>query len=223
MPLLASSPKEQIVRAAERLFAERGVDGVAMREIGIAAGNANKSAVQYHFGSKDQLVQAIFEYRLPRLHERRRLLIAERQPDDLRGWVECQARAVFEQSELDGSHYMSFVAMLHEHGRRDVFDRMSPEFRHAANSLHKEIGTFLPHVMEPLRSRRIATAMVLIVHVAAGREQARAAGRRALPFAVELADLVDGMVGFLSAPVSPAARRAVEESDEVTVAWPLFI
>jgi AcrR family transcriptional regulator len=53
--------KEQIVLAAERLFAERGLDGVSLREIGAAVGNANNSAVQYHFGSKDQLVRAIFE------------------------------------------------------------------------------------------------------------------------------------------------------------------
>lgn len=37
------------------------------------------------FGSKDLLIQAIFEYRLPLLHERRTLLIAARRPADLRG------------------------------------------------------------------------------------------------------------------------------------------
>ena len=60
-----------------------------LRQIRVAAGNGNNSAVQYHFGSKDKLVQAIFEYRLPRLHERRILLVAELRPNDLRSWVEC--------------------------------------------------------------------------------------------------------------------------------------
>jgi AcrR family transcriptional regulator len=219
MPVLAPSTKELIVLAGERLFAQHGIDGVSMREIGAAAGSGNKSAVQYHFGSKEQLAQAIFEHRLPRLHERRLLLIREREPDDLRGWVDCQVRAVLQQAELDGSHYLSFVAMLDEQGRHDVFARMAPEFRRAANELHERLASFLPKVPEPLRSRRIGTAMALIVHVAARRERARAASRAALPFAVEVADLVDGMVGYLSAPVSPEARRAVDEADPAAVAW----
>ena len=72
MSVIAPSTKEQIVLAAEALFAERGVEGVSLRQIGAAAGNGNNSAVQYHFGTKDRLVQSVFEYRLPRLRERRR-------------------------------------------------------------------------------------------------------------------------------------------------------
>ena len=84
-----SSVREQIVRTAERLFAERGVDGVSLRQVSVEVGNGNNSAVQYHFGSKERLVQAIFEYRVPYLHERRRTLIALLRPADLRSWVEC--------------------------------------------------------------------------------------------------------------------------------------
>ena len=76
VPAFTPSAKEQIVLVAERLFAERGIDGVSLRQIGAAAGNGNNSAVQYHFGSKDNLIQAIFEYRLDNLHERRRVLAA---------------------------------------------------------------------------------------------------------------------------------------------------
>src|SRR5438477_552987 len=79
----ARSTKEKILLAAERLIAEHGVDGVSMRQIGAAVGSGNNSAVLYHFGSKEKLVQAIFEYRLPRLRERRAQLIAERQPANL--------------------------------------------------------------------------------------------------------------------------------------------
>jgi len=223
MPVVAPSTKEQIARAAERLFAEHGIEGVSLRQIGAAAGNGNNSAVQYHFGSKDQLIQAIFEHRLPRLHERRTLLIAERRPDDLRGWVECQLRAVLEQSELDGSYYMSFVAMLHQHGRRDLFERLPAPFRQAANDFHDRLRALVAHIPEPLRSHRIATAMALIVHAGADRERTRAGGHNVLPFVVEVADLLDGMVGFLQAPVSPAALAAVDGADPATVTWPLFL
>ena len=72
-----SSTKEQIVLAAERLFAARGYEGVSLREIGAAAGSGNNSAVQYHFGSKGQLVVAIFENRLPYIDDRRAVLTAQ--------------------------------------------------------------------------------------------------------------------------------------------------
>ena len=52
MTTIAPSTKEQIVLAAEGLFAERGIEGVSLRQIGTAAGNGNNSAVQYHFGTK---------------------------------------------------------------------------------------------------------------------------------------------------------------------------
>src|SRR5437867_1860288 len=139
MSVIAPSAKEQIVLAAERLYAERGIDGVSLRQIGAAAGNGNNSAVQYHFGSKDQLIQAIFEYRMPALHERRRLLIAEHRPREVRSWVECYVRPIFEQAEQKGSHYLTFVAALSQHGRRDVFERQPDVFKESAESFRAEL------------------------------------------------------------------------------------
>ncbi|MGO4428218.1 TetR/AcrR family transcriptional regulator, partial [Streptomyces sp. MCAF7] len=83
--------KEQLVLAAERLFAEHGLDGTSLRQMSAAAGNGNNTAVQYHFGSKARLIQAIFEYRLHDLNRRRDALVAQLGPRDIRGWLECQA------------------------------------------------------------------------------------------------------------------------------------
>ena len=76
--------EEYLVLTAERLFAEHGIGGVSLRKISSAAGNGNNSAVQYHFGSKETLIQAIFEFRLAELHERRERLVEQRQPNDVR-------------------------------------------------------------------------------------------------------------------------------------------
>ena len=44
-----------------------------------------------------------------------------------------------------------------------------------------------------------------------------------LPFAVAVGDLVDGMVGFLEAPVSPASREALERAEPANVTWSVFL
>jgi AcrR family transcriptional regulator len=51
--------REQLLRAGERLFAERGIYQVRLREINALAGQRNSSALHYHFGSRDGLVEAI--------------------------------------------------------------------------------------------------------------------------------------------------------------------
>ena len=211
--LIRPTTKEVIVRTAERLFGERGLDGVSLRQIGTASGNGNNSAVQYHFGSKDQLVRAIFEYRMPSLHERRGLLIAERRPTDLRSWVECYVLPILEQGEQTGSHYLGFVAMLQQSAQRGMFDRLPERFLDSTRRFRDEVGGRLPDVPEPLRSHRIAQALAFSVHATADRERARSLGREVLPFAVHVSDLLDGLVGFLEAPVSAGALAALDDTD----------
>lgn len=58
---------ERILDAAEALFAEYGFDGTSMRMITSRA-NANLAAVNYHFGSKEALFQAVFRRRLIQLN-----------------------------------------------------------------------------------------------------------------------------------------------------------
>jgi AcrR family transcriptional regulator len=217
------STQEQLVQVGERLFAQHGLDGVSLRQIGAEAGNANNSAVQYHFGSKDQLVRAIFEYRLPRLHARRALLIAQTAPDDLRGWVECQARAVLEQSELDGSHYAGFLTVVHQYGRADVFEQVPEPFASNSRTYFDHLRSLLTHLAEPLRGHRISRAMNLIVVTAADRERARAASAPALPFALELESLVDGLVGFLMAPASRGTLVTLTGVGAAEVRWPTIL
>src|ERR1700743_2185844 len=64
-----------ILEAAERLYAERGFSDVTLRDI-VAAANVNLAAVNYHFGSKDELIAELFVTRSiapnrQRLHELR--------------------------------------------------------------------------------------------------------------------------------------------------------
>jgi AcrR family transcriptional regulator len=222
MPASAKSTKEEILLAGERLIAEHGVDGVSMRQIGADIGSGNNSAVLYHFGSKERLVEAIFEYRVPRLRERRAELVAERRPSDLRGWLECQVVVVLEQSELRDSSYMRFVASIAQHGG-EAFKHLPRRFAKGQREYEEQLRAFLMGLDEPLRTHRLVEAMELTVHAAANRERSRAQRRPVLPLALESANLVDCVVGFLEAPVSPAARAALEEAKPTVVRQMLFV
>lgn len=73
-PGVADGARARILAAAARLFAERGLAGVGLREITAAAGT-NLAAVNYHFGSKEKLLEALFAQRArPITEERLRLL-----------------------------------------------------------------------------------------------------------------------------------------------------
>lgn len=216
------SQQEQLIRAAERLFAERGIDGVPLRQISAAAGNRNNSAVQYHFGTRDRLVQAIFEHRLPHLHERRAILAALHHPADLRSVVECHVLPILEQGEQPDGHYLGFVAKLHQYGRRDVFDRLPEPYLAGNRTFRARVAAELGHIPEPLRGHRIGQALAFCVQAAADRERARAAGADVLPFAAHVGDLLDGVAGFLTAPASPQSLAALGHAEPGFSAWPLI-
>lgn len=57
----ATDPRLNLLRAAEKLFTERGIDRVSLREIAAAAGQRNHSAAQYHFETKRELIEALLE------------------------------------------------------------------------------------------------------------------------------------------------------------------
>lgn len=55
----AANTKSRLLDAAERLFAERGFNGTSMRAVTQAAG-VSVSAANYHFGSKEALLEATY-------------------------------------------------------------------------------------------------------------------------------------------------------------------
>jgi AcrR family transcriptional regulator len=76
------STKERILSAAEELFARHGFAGASLRAV-TATANVNLAAVNYHFGSKENLINEVFRRRLDQLTETRlnALKAAKQRPD----------------------------------------------------------------------------------------------------------------------------------------------
>jgi AcrR family transcriptional regulator len=83
-----------ILSAAERLYADRGFADVTLRDI-VAAADVNLAAVNYHFGSKDELIAELFVTRsLATNRERLNLLKAAEEAGGGRAGVEDILRAL---------------------------------------------------------------------------------------------------------------------------------
>jgi AcrR family transcriptional regulator len=68
--------KLRILHFAQVLFAEKGVENVSLRELTTTAGT-NLGAVNYHFGTKDVLVEAVFDQLSARVNTQRLLELSE--------------------------------------------------------------------------------------------------------------------------------------------------
>jgi AcrR family transcriptional regulator len=68
--------RERILDAAERLFMVHGYEGASMRQVTGEAG-VNLAAANYHFGSKEAMMQAVFKRRLDALNEERMRVLDE--------------------------------------------------------------------------------------------------------------------------------------------------
>lgn len=71
---LAGDTKARILNAAEDLFIEAGFEAMSLRHI-TARASVNLAAVNYHFGSKEALIEAMLSRRLDRLNDERLTLL----------------------------------------------------------------------------------------------------------------------------------------------------
>jgi AcrR family transcriptional regulator len=208
-PVPLSATALQLLRTAERLFAEHGFAGVSLRQISTEAGSANNSAVSYHFGSKEGLVEAIFAYRLPQLRQRRELLKARLHPGDLRALIEAHLLPVFELAEAPDGFYLSFLEQLERSpASRALLTAYVPTQSQA--DFVAEIQSLLPEIDEPVRTMRINQMQMLSLHAAAERERDVAAGEPVITFGLFVSTLIDACTGYLTAPVSAETKRFLE-------------
>lgn len=161
--------REKLILAAERLFA-KGFESVSLREVAAAADQRNHHAVQYHFGSREALVVAIFRYRMAQMEERRGVMLAAAEQagrtDDARTLIEI---IFVPQLSLPGQHgnhsYANFLCqyLLRNEGRGfgDFGAPLPDNIDRALKLLRDRIG-FLP---ETIAQRRLVTACFMFLNM----------------------------------------------------------
>lgn len=202
-----TATREQILTAAERLFAEHGVYAVSNRQVSEAAGQGNNAAVGYHFGTKADLVRAIVRKHADHVESQRRRLLAEIEGSgDVRDWVGCLVRSLTEHLAALGNPtwYARFASqVMTDPGlRRIMVDEAltSPTTRRLVEGLNRCI----PELPAEVRAERDDMAVQLMIHMCAQRERALAEGRP--PPRKSWHDtangLIDAIVAIWTAPVT---------------------
>jgi AcrR family transcriptional regulator len=206
----AAQTRRKIIAAAVKLMAERGIDAVSLNEIVKASGQRNASALQYHFGNKAGLVQAIFDYHMPRIEQCRKQYVdaldEQRNPQAI-----AEAVVMPLVKELDnpdgGRDYLRFLARITLH------DLQPPEFATSShNAVLVEVATLLRQMLDDMPQaefdHRFLMARSLLLHSLA-LYCVRIEGNEAL-HQQQVADftrvLIDALVGvFLGNPESHKA------------------
>ena len=114
------------------------------------------------------------------------------------------------------------MALISQHGG-EGFKHLPKRFAKGQREYEEHVRAYLTGLDEPLRTHRFAQFMDVTVHTAANRERARARRRPVLPLALEVTNLVDCMVGFLAAPVSPEAEAALASANANVFRQTLFV
>jgi AcrR family transcriptional regulator len=197
-----------MIDAAERLAVEQGLGAMSLRAVQAASGQRNKSAAQYHFGSRAGLIEALVATRMGPINERRLQLLDELDEQaSLRDLVEVLAAPLAEHSlRAGGSTWSRFLVQgyadpeLSDVVRRRVEGRPYQEVR-------RRMAAALVHLPPELRDRRTDQATGLIV---AGLAAAEAGHDGALAPDVLVADLVDIATAVLEAPASTTTLARLE-------------
>ena len=211
--MASADAKERIIVAAERMIAEHGSE-VPLRDIALAAGQRNNSAVQYHFGTRDGLIDAVAEYRIADLEQRRLELLAEAEetgePGDVRALVSALVVPMLTiPYERGATHYARFLEQVRTHPALAADTNLDRAGRAAVRLIIMRLDRALRDLSPELRHRRLRSLPTVLFALLADRERTVYAGDLPPDDPHSAAELVDLIIGMLTAPVSTAAASSL--------------
>lgn len=203
MDIRSAATRVALIETAERLFAERGIETVSLRDVSRAAGQRNHSSAQYHFGDRAGLVAAVYEHRMRHVNERRQALLAAAESAGRTDDVETLVAAIVEPlagvvAETDG-WYGRFLA-------RTQWDPFATEvvselpvlaaYRRCLDLL----AAALSSMPATVRRGRLEQMGALVVGTIAGWEWRRHRGQRVLPIGALQVELTATATAVLTTP-----------------------
>ncbi len=221
----ADETRARIVDAAERMFAEHGIEAASLRAICLAAGQSNSVAVQYHFGDRTGLINAIFSKRTPVIEKRRRALLVETQkagkPLDIRTLVKILVWPITELKEPDGRYVYAQFMLQFLNARLLLPETSHPLGRQRMGLPQTQSSTTfeavqmivdqLPEIPEKVVRERLLLQLHAFLSALVNWARYHDREKGVWPLHVLIADQIDIFSTVLSMPVSPVVADHFRE------------
>lgn len=207
----------RLITAAEKLFGERGIHGVTLKDINAAAGQRNESALHYHFGSKPALVEAILVLRTRDIDLKRMemvdALLASGQERNLNAILKVMFLPMMELLGSEkGVRFIRFLAQVLNDPDFDLPDMAIrgslPGVIKANGLLVAALGDITPEIVIQRQRFIVEMGVSSLAIWSRHHDSVNEVAAREL----FISNLLDSIAGFLTAPVSEETLDLLKKS-----------
>ena len=175
---LPAATKDRLVDAAEALFLEHGFEAASLRAITTAAG-VNLAAVNYHFGSKEELFQAVLTRRLDPMNQQRLALLTRFEEEHAPDAVPCErilaalftpALELARDPHRGGSNFLRLLGRAYADPAPFVRQFLSAQYATMIARFKQAFGRALPQLPSRELSWRLHFMMGALSYTLAGTD-----------------------------------------------------
>jgi AcrR family transcriptional regulator len=173
-----AATKDRILDAAESLFMEHGFEATSLRSI-TAAAAVNLAAVNYHFGSKEELFQAVLTRRLDPMNQRRLAHLDRFERDTAATPLSCEriivalfipALELARDPELGGKNFLRLLGRAYADPAPFIRRFLSEQYAQMIARFKAAFGRALPHLPKKELSWRLHFIMGALSYTLAGTD-----------------------------------------------------
>ena len=148
MPTTQFSTKDRILGAAEELFAQHGFGGTSLRQVTSRA-DVNIAAVNYHFGSKENLVTEVFRRRMDDMSAQRLGRLEQaciHHPGELEPILAAfvEPALALAQDRNGGGAFIRVIARAYAEKNDGLRQFLSEQYGHVLRDFGKAIAACVP-------------------------------------------------------------------------------
>jgi len=180
LPPDATSPdtKTRILDAAELLFMEHGYEATSLRQLTAAAG-VNLASVNYHFGSKDVLFQAVLTRRLDPMNQERIALLEKLERDAGGKPLPCEkilfamlipALKLARDEKRGGKHFLKVLGRAYADPAPFIRQFLSAQYAEMIARFKEAFLQALPHLSRQELTWRLHFVMGALSYTLAGTD-----------------------------------------------------
>lgn len=177
-PRNSAATKDKILDAAEALFMEHGFEATSLRQI-TAAAVVNLAAVNYHFGSKDELFETVLTRRLDPMNQERLTLLSAYEKEAAPNALSCErimaamlipALKLARDRERGGNNFLRLLGRAYADPSPFIRNFLSEQYSTMIGRFKTAFGRALPQLPKKELSWRLHFVMGALSYTLAGTD-----------------------------------------------------